>query len=60
MNGFENTFRDNIVSGLKEDIGAGCKLKIDDNGDILVKRLARSNIYIRSTTEEHFVSKRSN
>merc|ERR1719312_1264933 len=40
----------------KEQIGKGCKLKMDDSGNILVKRLSRSNIYVKNTMEENAVS----
>ena len=41
VNGFENPLRDNKTQEFKEQIGKGCKLKMDDCGNILVKRLSR-------------------
>ena len=56
MNGFDNPLRDNKTLEFKEQIGKGCKLKMDDSGNILVKRLSRSNIYVKNTMEENAVS----
>ena len=55
MNGFDNPLRDNKTLEFKEQIGKGCKLKMDDSGNILVKRLSRSNIYVKNTMEENAV-----
>ena len=70
VNGFDNPLRDykvilliiftiNTISKVKEfkaQIGAGCKLKMGDNGDILVKRVGKGNIYIKNILEETAVS----
>jgi len=56
VNGFDNPLRDNKTQEFKEQIGKGCKLKMDDSGNILVKRLSRSNIYVKNTMEENAVS----
>ena len=58
VNGFDNPLRDNKTSEFKEQIGRGCKLKMDDSGNILVKRLSRSSIYVKNTMEENAVSKK--
>jgi len=55
VNGFDNPLRDNKTLEFKEQIGKGCKLKMDDSGNILVKRLSRSNIYVKNTMEENAV-----
>jgi hypothetical protein len=34
----------------------GCKIKMDDSGNILVKRIAKSNVYVKNTTEENSIS----
>ena len=34
----------------------GCKIKMDDSGNILVKRIAKSNVYVKNTTEENAIS----
>jgi len=56
VNGFDNPLRDNKTTEFKDQIGKGCKLKMDDSGNILVKRLSRSNIYVKNTMEENAVS----
>jgi hypothetical protein len=56
VNGFENPLRDPKTEEFKKQIGSGCKLKMDDTGNILVKRLAKSHIYVKNTLEENAVS----
>ena len=56
VNGFENPMRDHKVTEFKSQIGAGCKLKMDDSGNILIKRVSKSNIYVKNTAEETAVS----
>merc|ERR1739838_8962 len=56
VNGFENPMRDHKVTEFKSQIGAGCKLKMDDSGNILVKRVSKGNIYVKNTAEETAVS----
>ena len=56
VTGFENPMRDSKTRDYKAQIGAGCKLKMDDSGNILVKRLAKSAIYVKNTLEENSVS----
>jgi len=56
VNGFENPMRDSKVTEFKSQIGAGCKLKMDDSGNILVKRASKANIYVKNTMEETAVS----
>ena len=56
VNGFDNPMRDHKVKEFKAQIGAGCKLKMGDNGDILVKRIGKGNIYIKNILEETAVS----
>lgn len=42
--------RDAKTADLKRQIGQGIKLKMDDAGNILVRRYARSNVYVKPTT----------
>merc|ERR1712117_690013 len=56
VNGFENPMRDSKVTEFKSQIGAGCELKMDDSGNILVKRVSKGNIYVKNTAEETAVS----
>ena len=48
--------RDPKTEEFKKHIGAGCKLKMDDTGNILIKRLSKSAIYVKNTIEETAVS----
>jgi len=56
LNGFANPLRDAKVTQVKSDIGAGCKLKMDDGGNILVKRVDNNGVYVKNTAEETAVS----
>lgn len=57
MNGFDNPMRDQKTLDIKALIGQGCKVKMDGTGNILVKRLARSPVYVKNTIyEENAVS----
>lgn len=48
--GFENPMRDARTEEVKRLIGQGCKIKMDDSGNILIKRISKSNVYVKSTT----------
>lgn len=54
--GFENPMRDSKTEDAKRQIGQGCKVKMDDSGNILVKRIAKSNVYVKCATEENAIS----
>lgn len=41
--------RDAKTADSKRQIGQGVKLKMDDAGNILVRRYARSNVYVKAT-----------
>jgi len=56
VNGFENPMRDHKVAQFKAEVGTGIKLKMDDSGNILVKRVSAANIYVKNTAEETAVS----
>ncbi|XKL63239.1 hypothetical protein PGB90_005603 [Kerria lacca] len=49
--GFNNPLRDAKTEEVKKHIGHGVKLKMDDQGNILVKRVSKSNVYVKSTSE---------
>ena len=34
----------------------GCKIKMDDSGNILIKRIAKSNVYVKKTEQENAVA----
>ena len=48
VNGFENPRRDMEVADCKAAIGAGCKLKMTENGDILIKRVGKGKVFIQN------------
>ena len=56
LNGFENPMRDGEVETCKAAIGMGCKLKLTENGDILVKRVGRSNVFVQNMLAESALS----
>jgi len=54
--GFDNPLRDAKTEEVKRHIGQGCKIKMDDSGNILIKRIAKSNVFVKPLTEENAVS----
>jgi len=54
--GFDNPMRDGKTEEVKRHIGQGCKIKMDDSGNILIKRIAKSNVFVKALTEENAVS----
>ncbi|XP_067008896.2 uncharacterized protein exp isoform X2 [Anabrus simplex] len=48
--GFDNPMRDPKTEELKRHIGHGVKVKMDDQGNILVKRVCKSNVYVKNPT----------
>ena len=34
----------------------GCKIKMDDSGNILIKRIAKANVYVKSGDGENAVA----
>ena len=56
MNGFENPMRDPKTEEFKSQIGQGCKIKMDETGNILIKRFSKHAIFIKNTLEENAVS----
>ena len=49
--GFENPMRDQKTEDVKRHIGQGCKIKMDDSGNILIKRIAKTNVYVKLTSD---------
>ncbi|XP_027199007.2 uncharacterized protein LOC113793182 [Dermatophagoides pteronyssinus] len=47
LNGFDNPLRDQKTDIIKHHIGDGVKIRMDDDGNILIKRLAKSNVYVK-------------
>jgi len=55
--GFDNPLRDSNTSAAIQALGLGLKLKMDDVGNVLVKRITRgAAVSIKNTTEESAVS----
>lgn len=50
--GFENPMRDVGTEEVIKQISQGFKLKMDDMGNILIKRLCKNQVYARHTSEE--------
>ena len=49
VNGFENPMRDPKTEEFKNQIGQGCKVKMDETGNILIKRFSKATVrYIKS------------
>ncbi|XP_069361523.1 uncharacterized protein exp isoform X2 [Maniola hyperantus] len=47
--GFDNPHRDQKTEELKKHIGQGVKIKMDDAGNILIRRYSKSNVIVKST-----------
>lgn len=50
LNGFDNPMRDSETKVIKKSIGDGFKIKMDDIGNIYVKRYGKSAVYIHNTS----------
>lgn len=50
--GFDNPMRDQKTEEYKRHIGHGVKIKMDDAGNILIKRVSKCNVYIKSTGQD--------
>ncbi|XP_015587621.1 uncharacterized protein LOC107264167 isoform X2 [Cephus cinctus] len=50
--GFDNPMRDSKTDEAKRHINQGVKLKMDNEGNIQIKRLCKSNVYIKATHPE--------
>jgi len=48
--GFDNTLRDSDSEKILQMVGDGCKLQMDEGGNVLIKRISRENIYCRNNT----------
>uniref|UniRef100_A0A336JW18 CSON011461 protein n=1 Tax=Culicoides sonorensis TaxID=179676 RepID=A0A336JW18_CULSO len=49
--GFDNPMRDKKTEEYKRHIAQGIKIKMDEAGNILVRRYCKSNIYVKSTSK---------
>jgi len=54
--GFDNPMRDPKTQEVKRHIGHGVKVKMDDNGSILIKRVSKANVYVKSGFEDNAIA----
>ncbi|XP_066981568.1 uncharacterized protein [Macrobrachium rosenbergii] len=54
--GFENPMRDPRTDEVKRHIGQGVKLKMDDQGNILIKRVSKAGVYVKITSDDNAIS----
>ncbi len=54
LNGFDNPRRDAKTEEAIRHIGMGIKIKMDQSGNILIKRVSKSNVYIKGWQSEDF------
>lgn len=50
--GFDNPMRDPKTEEAKRHINQGVKIKMDEQGNILIKRLCKNNVHVKSTNQE--------
>ncbi|TMW54585.1 hypothetical protein DOY81_000379, partial [Sarcophaga bullata] len=50
LNGFDNPMRDSEIKVIKKSIGDGFKIKMDDIGNVFVKRYGKSGVYVHNTS----------
>jgi len=55
LNGFDNPMRDNKTEEAKRQIGEGAKVRMDDKGNVHIKRVSKSNIYVKNTQDENAI-----
>ena len=55
MNGFDNPMRDAKTEEVKRHIGEGAKVRMDEKGNIHIKRVSKTNIYIKNTADENSI-----
>lgn len=51
LNGFQNPLRDKRIVEIKREIDTGIKIRMDQDGNLLVKRLCKSNVFILSLSK---------
>jgi len=56
LNGFSNPMRDEKIEEFKETIGLGAKVKMDESGNILIKRLSKSPVFLKTALEDSSLS----
>ncbi|XP_037788764.1 uncharacterized protein LOC119584300 isoform X3 [Penaeus monodon] len=54
--GFDNPMRDPRTDEIKRHIGHGVKVKMDDQGNILIKRVSKAGVYVKMTSDDNAIS----
>jgi hypothetical protein len=52
LNGFDNPMRDALTKTVKSHIGKGVRLKLDDTGNIIIRRMSNCDVFIRGWDRE--------
>jgi len=53
LNGFENPMRDSLTRQVKTRIGKGIRLKMDEMGNIIIKRMSDCDVFVRGWDREN-------
>ena len=53
LNGFDNPMRDPKTEDIKRRIGLGVKVKMDDAGNVLIKRVDKTNVYVKGWLKDN-------
>lgn len=56
LNGFENPHRDSKTEDILRHVGHGIKIKMDEQGNILIKRVSKNPVYVKACAEENAIS----
>lgn len=54
--GFENPMRDPRTEDVKRHVGHGVKVKMDDQGNILIKRVSKAGVYVKMSSDDNAIS----
>ncbi|KAK8729749.1 hypothetical protein OTU49_008298, partial [Cherax quadricarinatus] len=54
--GFENPMRDPRTEEIRRHIGHGVKVKMDDQGNILIKRVSKAAVYVKMGSDDNAIS----
>jgi len=52
VNGFDNPLEDHVIKRVKHSVGKGVRIKIDEMGSVIIKRLSTADIMIRGYDRE--------
>ncbi|XP_035705897.1 uncharacterized protein LOC110847527 isoform X3 [Folsomia candida] len=56
LNGFENPMRDSKTEDILRHVGHGIKIKMDDAGNILIKRVSKNPVYVKACADENAIA----